>query len=135
MILKPYFKLDNGYEFVEHSMNIDVASETPNISFLMEKYYRNMMLAASNEIAYLGSGTIVEYTLVEETMGAWIYGVYYAHEYDRFVRGRGRRYSYGNGYAIYEIECLDKKLRVADGFWEEPSGNGSGDTFQTEEEL
>lgn len=135
MILRPYFKLDNGYEFVERSMKIDVASSTPDISFLVKKYYPNIMLAAVGEIAYLHSGTIVEYTLVEETIGPWIGGVYYAHEYEQFVRGRGRRYSYSNGYVIYKIECLDETLMVADGFWEESSGNGSGDTFEADTEL
>lgn len=135
MMLKPYFKLDSGYEFVGHNMNIRVSGSTPNIPMLIEKYYPHMMLAASEELIHLRSGTIVEYTLVEETVSPWTGGRYYAHEYTRFVRGRGRRYNYSNGYVTYEIECLDKKLVVADGFWEEPTSNGMGDRFQGEEEL
>lgn len=136
MILRPYFKLDEGYEFVGRSMKVYAIEGIPlDMPGLVEKYYPNMMLAASSEVAYLGSGTIVECTLVEETVSPWFIGSYYAHEYKLFVRGRGRSYNYGNGYVIYEIECLDKTLVVADGFWEEHSSNGCGDTFQEEEKL
>lgn len=65
----------------------------------------------------------------------WIGGEYYAHEYDKYVSGRARQVMYTNGYSEYEIECLDKKLKVADGIWEELTSNGMGDDFEPHEIL
>lgn len=77
----------------------------------------------------------VSHEFVISTKGKWIEGEYYAHEYDEYCEGRGRKISYSNGYAEYEIECLDKTKYVADGIWDKDDigvsriGNGCGDHF------
>ena len=87
---------------------------------------------------YLFSSMVnVSHEFVTSTKGKWVEGEYYAHEYDAYCesRGRGRKISYSNGYVEYEIQCLDKTKRVADGIWDKNDigvsriGNGSGDYF------
>lgn len=57
-------------------------------------------------------------------------GEYYAHEYDVYAPAKRRTYRYTNGYIEYEINCLNKTLRVLDGYWLEPDNNGCGDRFE-----
>lgn len=77
----------------------------------------------------------VSHEFVESTKGKWIEGEYYAHEYDAYCEGRGRKISYSNGFTEYEIQCLDKTKNVLDGMWDKDDigvsriGNGYGDHF------
>lgn len=77
----------------------------------------------------------VSYEFVVSKKGKWIEGEYYAHEYDEYCEGRGRKISYSNGYVEYEIQCLDETKHVADGMWDKDDigvsiiGNGCGDHF------
>lgn len=77
----------------------------------------------------------ISHEFVVSKKGKWIEGEYYAHEYDEYCEGRGRKISYSNGYAEYEIQCLDKTKYVADGMWDKDDigvstiGNGCGDHF------
>jgi len=77
------------------------------------------------------SGKLIGYKFIykkEETK--YYFGEYYAHEYDKYTRGKARRITWSNGLVEYEVKCLDKSLDVLDGFWEDLSGNGCGDTFE-----
>lgn len=65
----------------------------------------------------------------------FVQGLYYAHEYGKHVEGRGRVWLYSNGYKEYEIQCLDKTLKVLDGFWEDSDNNGCGDRFLAQKSL
>ena len=77
----------------------------------------------------------VSHEFVISKKGKWVEGEYYAHEYDEYCEGRGRKISYSNGYTEYEIQCLDKTKHVADGMWDKDDigvsniGNGCGDHF------
>lgn len=77
----------------------------------------------------------VSHEFVTSKKGKWIEGEYYAHEYDEYCEGRGRKISYSNGYVEYEIQCLDETKYVADGIWDKNDigvsviGNGCGDHF------
>lgn len=70
----------------------------------------------------------------EVAIGPWVQGIYFAHEYGKEVEARARRNDYmhkdGTMFHEYEVECLDKDLSVLDGIWEDPHGNGFGDTFE-----
>lgn len=56
-------------------------------------------------------------------------GSYYAHEYDKWAKGKMVMTKYSNGFEEYEVKCLNKELIVADGLWQEPDNNGMGDLF------
>lgn len=81
-------------------------------------------------------GEMIGFELATCKKGRWIPGEYYAHEYDQYVPGRGRKISYSHGFVEYEVECLDKSLRVLDGIFEDVGnskiGNGCGDYFYPE---
>lgn len=49
--------------------------------------------------------------------GKFIKGTYTAHEYCAEVNGKARLIKYSNGQKEVEVKCLDKFLKVADGFW------------------
>lgn len=78
---------------------------------------------------------------VTEHRGRWVNGEYYAHEYpDTRSRadGKARRVDFKDAdgklaYTAYEVVCLDKSLKVMDGYWDEFGGSriysGTGDEF------
>jgi hypothetical protein len=70
--------------------------------------------------------------LVLRTATPWYNGTYYAHEYNRYAKGRIRKLTYSNGFKEYQVQCLDFNLIVLDGIWEESNTNGCGDRFQIE---
>lgn len=68
----------------------------------------------------------------------WVNGVYEAHEYNQFVKGKARIIKYSNGFKQAEVKCLDEKLYVIDGIWDYDGiklGNGCGDYFTPYERM
>lgn len=66
----------------------------------------------------------------------WVQGEYYAHEYDQYAEARARKIEYSSGYYEFEVQCLNKSLRVLDGLWDKNDAyeprltNGCGDYFE-----
>lgn len=79
--------------------------------------------------------TLISIDIVSSTMGPWVDGEYYAHEYDAHTPGRARIIKYSNKFIECEVQCLDKSKHVADGIWsiDYPDSirlkNGCGDHF------
>lgn len=129
--------------------NIPVIKKNGKFSYLdyLKKTFTKEHIIKSNNDALKERGNVPEYLLLKEDeveiaepvmiykKTKWIPGEYEAHEYNKFVPGRGRQVMYTNGYSEYEIQCLDKKLKVADGYWEEFTSNGMGDNFEPSEIL
>ena len=67
--------------------------------------------------------------------GKFIPGIYYAHEYDKHVKGKARKLTCSNGFVEYEVICLDKELVVVGPIWEEVTNSGTGDRFDPFEEV
>ena len=78
---------------------------------------------------------VIEAELVYATKGKFVEGTYYAHEYNRYAKGKARKVTYSNGFVQYEVKCLNNNLIVLDGFWDDVKGNGCGDQFEPFKEV
>lgn len=110
----------------------DIERKQQFLDYAKTKYKQEVLLSWFYEQNkhYKDLNPPVKLELVYSTFSDWEDGEYYAHEYDKYVKGKSRKITLSNGFEFYEIICLDKKMVVADGYWEEESGNGFGDTFE-----
>jgi hypothetical protein len=128
-ILSSYYKLPN--DLVKRLGGKKKALEHLKRQVTNEKIEKDLI---PNDQMFSGL-KVTSFELVSVSNGKWINGEYYAHEYDEYCEGRGRKVKYSNGYEEYEIQCLDSDKSVLDGMWDKDDigssriGNGCGDHF------
>jgi len=122
-ILNSYYRFDKLDSSLPDAIFLAKLKQTKDISKLKEVYQTQQ---ADEEYDV----TLVDIELVTVSMSKYIKGEYFAHEYDVYAPGKQRRLIYSNGFTEYETKCLNPKLSVMDGIWEEERGNGCGDYFE-----
>jgi hypothetical protein len=123
-VIKKVFQAAKPKEILEHYKKI-----------LTEKKLLEAVKKEERPIIEKTEKEIRNIQLVTAKKGNFVNGEYYAHEYDQYSAGKARKITYSNGFVEYEVKCLNKKLSVLDGFWEEVDNNGCGDKFYPEKEV